>query len=153
MANFEGDEFNTTTAKSPLKMKNCSKLGLNMSQSGTEPRSTVSESELEVAERGETWFKVQHRQTGNVCTIMDTFAEMFPMWAGRVLITADAEKWALTAAEVATGLATSVIMSPAEAGIESFVPADATPDGRVGVLMQVYNRSRFDLNGQMILRI
>jgi formylmethanofuran--tetrahydromethanopterin N-formyltransferase len=96
---------------------------------------------------------MKHRQTGNVCAIADTFAEMFPMWAGRVLITADMEKWALTAAEVATGLATSVIMSPAEAGIETVVPADKTPDNRVGVLIQVYNRSRFDLNGQMILRI
>jgi formylmethanofuran--tetrahydromethanopterin N-formyltransferase len=96
---------------------------------------------------------MKHRLTGNVCAIADTFAEMFPMWAGRVLITADSEKWALTAAEVATGLATSVIMSPAEAGIETVVPADKTPDNRVGVLIQVYNRSRFDLNGQMILRI
>ena len=78
-----------------------------MSQSAMESRSTVSESELEVVEHGEDWFKVQHRQTGNICTIMDTFAEMFPMWAGRVLITADNEKWALTAATTATGLATS----------------------------------------------
>jgi len=124
-----------------------------MSQSGTESRSLVGQSELDVVERGEDWFKVQNRQTGNLCTIMDTFAEMFPMWAGRVLITADSEKWALTAAGVATGLATSVIMSPAESGIESLVPADKTPDGRVGVLVQVYNRSRFELNGQMILRI
>jgi formylmethanofuran--tetrahydromethanopterin N-formyltransferase len=75
------------------------------------------------------------------------------MWVGRVLITADKEKWALTAGEIATGLATSVIMSPAEAGIESVVPADRTPDNRIGVLMQIYNRSRFELNGQMILRI
>jgi formylmethanofuran--tetrahydromethanopterin N-formyltransferase len=78
---------------------------------------------------------------------------MFPMWAGRVLITADTERWALTAAELATGLATSVIMSPAEAGIESLMSADKTPDNRAGVLMQVYNRSRFELNGQLVLRI
>ena len=124
-----------------------------MPQTGTELISTEVESKLEVVERGEGWFKIQSRQTRNICTIVDTFAEMFPMWAGRVLITADMEKWALTAAEVSTGLATSVIMSPAEAGIEGFVPADQTPDGRVGVLVQIYNRSRFDLNGQMILRI
>ena len=85
--------------------------------------------------------------------VADTFAEMFPMWVGRVLITADSEKWGLTAATVATGLATSVIMSPAEAGIEGTVPSDKTPDGRVGVLIQIYHRSRFDLNEQMILRI
>jgi len=96
---------------------------------------------------------VYRAENGNVCEIVDTFAEMFPLWAGRVLITADSEKWALTAAEVATGLATSVIMSPAEAGIESIVLADKTPDNRVGVLIQIYNRNRFELKTQMILRI
>lgn len=92
-------------------------------------------------------------ELGTTIEIDDTFAEMFPMWAGRVLITADSERWALTAAQVATGLATSVIMSPAEAGIESVVSADKTPDNRVGVIIQVYNRNRFDLKAQMTLRI
>jgi formylmethanofuran--tetrahydromethanopterin N-formyltransferase len=92
-------------------------------------------------------------ENGNVCEIVDTFAEMFPMWAGRVLITADSEKWALTAATVATGLATSVIMSPAEAGIEGSVPAEKTPDNRTGVLIHIYNRNRFELKTQMILRV
>jgi formylmethanofuran--tetrahydromethanopterin N-formyltransferase len=78
---------------------------------------------------------------------------MFPLWAGRVLITADSEKWALTAAEVAAGFATSVIMSPAEAGIEGIVPTDKTPDNRIGVLIQIYNHNRFELKNQMILRI
>jgi formylmethanofuran--tetrahydromethanopterin N-formyltransferase len=91
--------------------------------------------------------------TGNTVIVADTFAEMFPMWVGRILITGDSEKWILTAASVATGLATSVIMSPAEAGIEGLVPADKTPDGRIGVLVQIYNRNRFDLNSQMVLRI
>jgi formylmethanofuran--tetrahydromethanopterin N-formyltransferase len=85
--------------------------------------------------------------------IQNTFAEMFPMWAGRVLITGESEKWALTAATTATGLATSVIMSPAEAGIEGVVPPEKTPDNRVGVMIQIYNRNRFDLKAQMILRI
>ena len=92
-------------------------------------------------------------ENGNTCEIVDTFAEMFPLWTGRVLITADSEKWASTAAETATGLATSVIMSPAEAGIEGIVPAEKTPDNRVGVLIQIYNRNRFELKNQMILRI
>jgi len=92
-------------------------------------------------------------ENGNVCEIVDTFAEMFPLWAGRVLITADTEKWALTAAEIATGFATSVIMSPAEAAIEGVATVDKTPDNRVGVIIQVYNRNRFDLKNQMILRI
>jgi formylmethanofuran--tetrahydromethanopterin N-formyltransferase len=92
-------------------------------------------------------------ENGNVCTIVNTFAEMFPLWAGRVLITADNEKWALTAAEVTTGFATSVIMSPAEAGVEAIVPANKTPDNRIGALVQIYNRNRFELKNQMILRI
>jgi formylmethanofuran--tetrahydromethanopterin N-formyltransferase len=92
-------------------------------------------------------------ENGNTCEIVDTFAEMFPMWAGRVLITADSEKWALTAAATATGLATSVIMSPAEASLEGIVSPDKAPDKRVGALIQVYNRNRFDLKSQMILRI
>ena len=92
-------------------------------------------------------------ENGNICEIADTFAEMFPLWAGRILITADSEKWALTAAEVATGFATSVIMSPAEAGIEGTVPPENTPDKRSGVLIQIYNRNRFYLKNQMIMRI
>ena len=120
-------------------------------------KSTASESELKVTgydDKDPTGpCFIVTSSMGHVLKISDTFAEMFPMWAGRVLITADTEKWALTAAQVATGLATSVIMSPAEAGIESLVPADKTPDNRIGVLIQVYNRSRFELNGQMILRI
>jgi len=92
-------------------------------------------------------------ENGNVCEIVDTFAEMFSLWAGRVLITADNERWALTAAAAATGFATSVIMSPAEAGIEGLVPKDKTPDNRVGALIQIHNYNRFDLKNQMIMRI
>jgi len=89
----------------------------------------------------------------NDVEIEDTFAEMFSMWAGRILITADTEKWALTAAQTATGFAVSIIMSPAEAGIEGTVSPDKTPDGRPGALIQIYHRSRRDLKTQMILRI
>ena len=126
-----------------------------MSPSEMEARSTATENRLEVTgyDGEDKSFIVKSCPIGHVLRISDTFAEMFPMWAGRILITADTEDWALTAAGTATGLATSVIMSPAEAGIEGTVSADKTPDNRVGVLMQVYNRSRFDLKAQMILRI
>jgi len=90
---------------------------------------------------------------GNAVKVADTFAEMFPLLVSRVLITADNEKWALTAAEVTTGFATSVIMAPAEAGIEGIVSGSQTPDGRVGALIQIYNSNRFDLKNQLILRI
>jgi len=89
----------------------------------------------------------------NGVEIEDTFAEMFPMWVGRVLITADNEKWALTAARTATGFAASIIMSPAEAGIEGIVPSSETPDGRPGTLIQIYHTTRRDLKTQMSLRI
>ncbi len=85
--------------------------------------------------------------------IQNTFAEMFSMWVGRVLVTAENEKWALTAARVATGFASSIIMSPAEAGIEGSFSAERTPDKRVGMLVQFYHRTRPDLKAQMILRI
>jgi len=85
--------------------------------------------------------------------IEDTYAEIFSMWMGRILITAENEKWALTAARTATGLATSIIMSPAEAGIEGLPPPDKTPDGRTGALIQIYHHTRRDLKTQMVLRI
>ena len=125
-----------------------------MQSYSTEPRSTASKSNLEVTgynDKEKTF--IVKSQNGNTLKISDTYAEMFPMWAGRILITADNEEWALTAATAATGLATSVIMSPAEAGIEGVLSADKTPDNRVGVVIQIYNRNRFDLKSQMILRI
>jgi formylmethanofuran--tetrahydromethanopterin N-formyltransferase len=91
--------------------------------------------------------------TGSILKISDTFAEMFSMRVGRVLVTAENQRWALTAARVATGFASSIIMSPAEAGIEGTVVPEITPDGRVGVLVQFYHRTRPELKAQMILRI
>ncbi|MBS7640414.1 formylmethanofuran--tetrahydromethanopterin N-formyltransferase [Candidatus Bathyarchaeota archaeon] len=78
---------------------------------------------------------------------------MFEMWASRVLITAENEKWVLRAAESAAGFASSIIGSPAEAGIERLVPPEETPDGRVGALIHFYHRTRGDLKRQMIARI
>ena len=98
-------------------------------------------------------FMVKSPQTGNVCTIVDTFAEMFPLWAARVLITAENANWALVAANIATGFATSVIMAPAEAAIERSVPPEETPDNRPGILIQIYNRDRFELKHQLMERI
>jgi len=85
--------------------------------------------------------------------IEDTFAELFEMWAGRVLITAENERWALTAANVATGFASSIIGSPAEAGVEGLVQPEETPDGRIGAVIQIYNMTRTGLKRQMIARI
>jgi formylmethanofuran--tetrahydromethanopterin N-formyltransferase len=85
--------------------------------------------------------------------VADTFAEMFPLWTGRVLITAQNEKWAQIAASVTTGFATSVIAASAEAAVERIVPPSETPDKRPGVLIQIYNKDRFDLKHQLMERI
>jgi formylmethanofuran--tetrahydromethanopterin N-formyltransferase len=90
---------------------------------------------------------------GNTLKIQDTFAEMFGLWAGRVLITAQTERWAQIAGSLTTGFATSVIEATAEAAIERAVPADQTPDKRPGVLIQIYNRDRFELKNQLMQRI
>jgi formylmethanofuran--tetrahydromethanopterin N-formyltransferase len=89
----------------------------------------------------------------NGVEIVDTFAEMFSMWVGRVLITAENQKWAEIAATTSTGFASSIIMSPAEAAIEGTVAPENTPDGRFGMLIQIYHRTRPDLKAQMVLRI
>ncbi len=89
----------------------------------------------------------------NDVEIEDTYAELFNMWTGRILITAENEKWAQTAAEVATGFASSIIGSPAEAGIEGDANPDETPDGRAGKIIQIYHHTRSELKRQMIGRI
>jgi len=115
---------------------------------------TSTENKLEVLnyDDNEKTFIVKS-PAGNTVKIQDTFAEMFPLWAGRILITAENEKWAQIAASVTTGFATSVIMAPAEAAIERPVPATETPDKRPGVLVQIYNRDRFELKHQLMERI
>jgi len=86
--------------------------------------------------------------------IEDTFAEAFHMIVGRVLITAENERWANLAATSAVGFASSIIMSPAEAGVEGVpVPPSKTPDGRPGVNIQIYHRTGRDFKMQMLSRI
>lgn len=73
----------------------------------------------------------------NGTEILDTFAEAFPVWLSRVIITADTREWAYTTAAVATGFATSKIACPCEAGIECDVPPADTPDKRPGVAILI----------------
>jgi formylmethanofuran--tetrahydromethanopterin N-formyltransferase len=87
-----------------------------------------------------------------IAELIDDFTEMFPMWVSRLLITADTYEWALTAGRVATGFATSIIMSPAEAGVEGVKPED-TPDGRPGIYVQIYHTDRVMLRAQLLFRI
>jgi len=69
----------------------------------------------------------------NGVAIQDTFAEAFPTWISRIIVTAINKKWAYKAALEATGFATSKIACPCEAGIEGYLPPEKTPDGRTGV--------------------
>src|SRR3990170_1643616 len=100
-------------------------------------------------------FNVKSSITGHSLQIQDTFAEMFPLWVGRILITAENEKWAQIAANVTTGFATSVIMAPAEAAIETYVPSDQTPDERIGqCIMTCPTTAAFNgLRGKRVLRV
>ena len=108
---------------------------------------------LEVVKKEENDFVVKVPGRQELVRIEDTFAEMFPMWAGRILITAANKKWALIAARTAAGFASSIIMSPAEAAVEALVSPKETPDGRPGAIIQIYHNSRSDLKHQMSLRI
>lgn len=85
--------------------------------------------------------------------IEDTFAEAFPSYFTRILITAESEKWALTAAEATVGFGVSIIMCPSEAGIECIVPPSKTPDGRPGVIIQIWHLDKGKLETQVLSRI
>jgi formylmethanofuran--tetrahydromethanopterin N-formyltransferase len=78
----------------------------------------------------------------NGVPVADTFAEAFPIVGTRAIITAVSERWAEIAATQMCGYATSVIACDAEAGIETHVSAETSPDGRPGVsvLLFAFNR-------------
>lgn len=85
--------------------------------------------------------------------IEDTFAEAFGMKAAGIIITAVNEKWAITAADVSTGYATSIIGCGCEAGIDITLPAEETPDGRPGVRTLFFAMSTEAMEKQLMNRI
>ncbi len=85
--------------------------------------------------------------------IEDTFAEAFPIKVARVLITAVNEKWAMEAAKETTGFGTSVIMCPAEAGVDKIASPEETPDGRPGVYILLCTFGYKALEEQLLARI
>jgi formylmethanofuran--tetrahydromethanopterin N-formyltransferase len=89
----------------------------------------------------------------NNVPIEDTFAEAFPMTAARLIVTAQTEEWARTAATVATGYAASVIGCDAEAAIERLVPSEDSPDGRPGFSLLFFAFSRDALQKALINRV
>ena len=70
--------------------------------------------------------------------IVDTFAEAFEMWASRVIITGETPYWAMAAAQSMTGFATSIIGCKCEAGLETELSPDQTPDHRPGVSVLLF---------------
>lgn len=85
--------------------------------------------------------------------IENTFAEAFPMTAARLVVTAATPNWALTAAQAATGYASSVIGCDAEAGLERWLTPDETPDGRPGVSLLFFGFSRDALQKALVNRV
>ncbi|MFT5526833.1 MAG: formylmethanofuran--tetrahydromethanopterin N-formyltransferase [Pirellulaceae bacterium] len=73
--------------------------------------------------------------------IEDTFAEAFGMRYCRMIVTADDRYWLDAAVREATGYSSSVIACDAETGVERWLGADETPDGRVGVSILIFGFS------------
>jgi len=85
--------------------------------------------------------------------IVDTFAEAFPMWGARVVITAATPAWALEAGRSMTGFATSVIGCKCEAGIERELAPGETPDGRPGVSVLLFAMDREGVGKRLVERV
>lgn len=89
----------------------------------------------------------------NSIIIDDTYAEAFETKASYLLITAATKELAYIAATEATGFATSFIGCPAEAGIDQYVEASKTPDGRPGYSIIICQNSTKKLEEQLLERI
>jgi formylmethanofuran--tetrahydromethanopterin N-formyltransferase len=85
--------------------------------------------------------------------VVDTFAEAFPMWGARIVVTAETPGWASHAARSLTGFATSVIGCKCEAGIERELDAAETPDGRPGISALLFAPDAEGLAKRLVERI
>lgn len=85
--------------------------------------------------------------------IVDTFAEAFEMWASRMIITADSDRWAMAAARSVTGFATSIIGCKCEAGIEAKLDPTQTPDGRPGISVLLFSTSASGVGKRLVERV
>jgi formylmethanofuran--tetrahydromethanopterin N-formyltransferase len=89
----------------------------------------------------------------NNVEIEDTFAEAFGMKATGIIVTAINEKWAMTAAQTATGFGTSIIGCGCEAGIDMVIAPEDSPDGRPGVKVLFFTMSTEEMEKQLMRRI
>lgn len=85
--------------------------------------------------------------------IVDTFAEAFSMYGTRVIVTAENDRWAKTAAVEATGFATSIIECGIEAGIEKQLSAEETIDGRPGYSLLFFTMKKDSLKKELRKRV
>ena len=85
--------------------------------------------------------------------IVDTFAEAFKMYGSRIIITAETKEWAMAAAQSVTGFATSVIGCKCEAGIETEIPSEDSPDLRPGVSVLFFAMDSENLGKRLMERI
>jgi formylmethanofuran--tetrahydromethanopterin N-formyltransferase len=85
--------------------------------------------------------------------VVDTFAEAFPMWGARIVITAESAGWAGEAARSVTGFATSVIGCKCEAGVERVLDPAETPDSRPGVSVLLFAPDRDGLAKRLVERV
>ena len=73
--------------------------------------------------------------------VLDTFAEAFGMRFVRLIVTAADEYWLDAAVREAAGYSSSVIGCDAEIGLEQFLSAEETPDGRPGAALLAFGFS------------
>ena len=85
--------------------------------------------------------------------VVDTFAEAFPMWGSRIVVTAESARWAAEAGRSLTGFATSVIGCKCEAGVDRELHPDETPDGRPGISALLFAPDRKGLVKRLVERI
>ena len=91
-------------------------------------------------------------------TIDDTYAEAFRSIYSSVLITARDDYWLDMAWRAATGNASSTILCDCEAGLDRYVAAAGTPDGRPGAVVQFhvprFHKDRLErLERSLLIRI
>lgn len=73
-----------------------------------------------------------------MATIDDTYAEAFRSIYAEILITARDRVWLDHAVHAAVGNASSTILCDCEAGLDHYLPASETPDGRPGAVVQFH---------------
>lgn len=85
--------------------------------------------------------------------VKDTFAEIFKMPYARVIVTADDNELLEYALQSVTGFATSIILCPCEAGVESYIDSSQSPDGRPGAAVMIFARNKDILKKELDKRL